>query len=75
MIAKISGRLVAGLKGQNVLTSQNVATRKTVFICPSEALLNIVEGETLVMEETSYHIVEIRPDGTGLTELILELQA
>tara|TARA_R110000796_G_scaffold91255_1_gene195336 strand:+ start:32 stop:337 length:306 start_codon:yes stop_codon:yes gene_type:complete len=40
----------------------------------SEDLTGVVEGGSLVIESVSYIIRVVMPDGTGMTELMLEVQ-
>ena len=34
----------------------------------------VAHGDTMAIDGTTYNIVAIRPDGTGITDLVLEAQ-
>jgi len=45
------------------------------FVCRSADLADGgVHGKTVVIASTSYKVREVHPDGTGMTELVLEKQ-
>lgn len=43
--------------------------------CKTSDVANAKHGETLVINSTTYYIIEIQPDGTGFTILILSRNA
>lgn len=47
---------------------------KPAFTCKTSDVASATQGQTLVVGATTYHIVNIRPDGQGWTLLILEKQ-
>lgn len=51
-----------------------VAGTTPVFHCKTADVANAYGG-TLVVNSTTYNIVEVKPDGTGTTMLILEDQS
>lgn len=51
-----------------------VAGTDPMFTCRSSQISSAVEGDTITISGTNYTIREIMPDGTGVTELVLEEQ-
>lgn len=45
----------------------------TRFICRTTDLSGASFGDTITIDSVAYQIREIRPDGTGMTELIIEV--
>jgi len=43
-------------------------------LCRGSDVTGVRHGDAIVAEGTSYVVVGIKPDGTGMTELALELQ-
>jgi hypothetical protein len=70
--AVIRGRKVVGLEGRSCVLSNDVETQKASFTCPSRCIWNVAHGERIHMNEHTYAVVGIQPDGMGLTALILE---
>lgn len=70
--ALIRGHFIAGLEGHASIIVNEVETTQTAFTCASRAILEIVHGERILLNDDTYRVVGIRPDGTGLTRLILE---
>lgn len=52
-----------GEPGMGVLTPQ--------ALCKTADVANASRGDTLVVNGTTYYVQEVRPDGTGITTLIL----
>jgi len=50
------------------------AVQKPRFLCRTADLPVAAEGDSLVIEGVSYIIRVVMPDGTGMTELLLEVQ-
>jgi len=44
------------------------------FLCRSGDITGMAEGEIITLEGATYYVRVIMPDGTGMTELALELQ-
>ena len=40
-------------------------------LCKSSDLSSVSTGETIEIDDVTYYIVEVRPDGVGMTALIL----
>ncbi|WP_299393276.1 head-tail joining protein [Pelagibius sp.] len=49
-----------------------VETSQPRFTCASEDVPNIAQGDSLTVNATIYAVVGVQPDGTGITELLLE---
>jgi len=51
-----------------------VAGTDPAFTCRTSEINAAVEGETITISGVNYTIRDIMPDGTGVTELVLEKQ-
>jgi len=47
---------------------------RPTFTCDESEVSSIDHGDALTIKSTSYEVVGIHPDGTGVTTLILEQQ-
>ena len=54
--------------------TMDFAITRPRFYCRSADVLNVTEGDDLEVENVPYKIRVIMPDGTGMTELLLEKQ-
>jgi hypothetical protein len=43
-----------------------------VFVCAAADVPNVAQGDTIAIDGKTYSIVNVRPDGTGIVDLILE---
>lgn len=43
-----------------------------VFVCPAAGVPGVAQGDAIVINAKTYAIVNVRPDGTGIVDLILE---
>jgi hypothetical protein len=57
------------------LGEAGVASSTPTFLCKSTDVVDAHRGDTLYLNETTYYIQEVRPDGDGFTLLILSLEA
>ena len=48
-----------------------VGTSVPMAICKTSDVLNAARGDTLKIDDTTYKIIEVRPDGAGITMLYL----
>ena len=62
---------VKGIFDNEFITAQGVETLTPVFRCATTDVSTAVHGDTLVISGTTYYIIGIQPDGTGITLLIL----
>lgn len=62
--------------GYQAVTDGEVVTSALMitFNCPVISVPNAGEGDTLTVEGTMYHIVDVQPDGTGWQTLELAEQ-
>lgn len=72
--ARIAGNDVAGILGQGYVESGFVESSAPVFTCRSPEIDGVVHGNTVTTDGAVYKIRGIKPDGMGMTTLILELQ-
>ena len=70
--AFIEGKPLIGLRETLSLLQQNVRSQKTTFTCPSRAVCKLAPGAQITVDGQAYTIVELQPDGTGMTHLLLE---
>mgnify|MGYP000032377136 FL=1 len=54
--------------------TMDFAITRPRFYCRSSDVLDVEEGDDLEIEKVSYKIRVVMPDGTGMTELMLEKQ-
>lgn len=50
-----------------------VENTSPAVLCKTSDILNVKHGDTLVVNSITYKIIEVKPDGTGITTLILSL--
>lgn len=48
-----------------------IESSQPVFRCLSSDVAGVGQGQTLTIAATVWRIVEVRPDGTGVTDLVL----
>ena len=68
----IEGKQIIGLLESTPLLRQDVRTQKTTFTCSSEAVGRFAPGARINVDGENYTIIELQPDGTGMTHLLLE---
>ena len=54
--------------------SMDFAITRPRFYCRAADVLDVEEGDDLEIDKVSYKIRVVMPDGTGMTELLLEKQ-
>ena len=74
VVARIGGNDVAGILSQGYIESGLVESSAPVFTCASVDIAGVKHGDTVTTDSDNYKIRGIKPDGTGMTTLILELQ-
>lgn len=57
------------------LASLGIETNKPTALCKSSDVASAVHGDTMVIGSTTYKIIGIQPDGTGITIVILSKEA
>lgn len=55
----------------SVLGGIEVENKNPMILCKTSDVANAKHGETIVVNGITYKIIEVQPDGTGLTSLIL----
>ena len=71
--AFIRGIVVKGMEGRTYSTVNQVHCCKLTFTCAQARSPLASIGDHVVIHDQLYHIVEAKPDGTGLLILTLEL--
>lgn len=66
--------LIKGLFENAYVEVQQVESTAPAFICAASEVPGIQQRDELIIHDERYRIVNVRPDGTGLVTLILELQ-
>lgn len=51
-----------------------VETSQPMVTVETSKVSGVAHGDTMAIDGTTYNIVAIRPDGTGITDLVLEAQ-
>lgn len=69
--AVIAGAPVVGIFENAYEDALEIADTGPRFLCP-EASARVVVGETITVDGASFKVVERKPDGTGMVELVLE---
>jgi hypothetical protein len=70
----VQGIFDNGYSGVDVGAGAQVASTDPRFLCRSEDVSGVADGDTLVVSSVTYIIRTPMPDGTGFTELQLEEQ-
>ena len=73
--ATIAGLSVNGILDREFAQDEGVEGTRPMFSCASADVVNAAFGDTIVVDGSRYKIVQKRADGTGMTDLILELQS
>lgn len=72
--ALIGGASVRGLFSAPYAESFGMGGTAPVFEAETARVANVARGAVITIAGTNYHVAEIRPDGTGMTALILETE-
>ena len=51
-----------------------VETQQAVITVQTSKVPGIAHGDLIEIESTNYNVVGVRPDGTGISEIVLEAQ-
>jgi len=70
--ATIGGSPVDGIFDHEYVEVLNVASESPVFNCLTADVSAVSVGDAVVINLVNYIVVEIHPDGTGITQLILQ---
>lgn len=52
----------------------DVESSQPVFYTKATNLSSVAHGDTMVIDSVTYHVINVRPDETGMTEVALEKQ-
>jgi hypothetical protein len=72
--ATLNGSPVRGIFDNAYVDSFGLATRQPRFALSTAQAGSAAQGATLVIGVATYRVTAVQPDGTGMTELALELQ-
>jgi hypothetical protein len=70
-LAMIGGLAVSGVFDRLYVEYADITGNHPTFLCPSEQISHIELGDEITINQKSYTIAAIQPDGTGLTLLVL----
>ena len=66
--------IVKGILGSAYVEVNGVESSKPAFTCAFSDVEDVMHSDSLVIESIEYKIVAVKPDGTGIAVLVLELQ-
>ena len=69
----IAGTAATALFDHEYVEVSGIESRRPVLTVLSSAVSSAAHGDAVVVSGTSYTIVGIQPDGSGMTVLVLEL--
>lgn len=67
----VKSNKIAGIFDHQYVEYADISGNHPAFLCASEAASSIELGGDIIIDERSYTIAAIQPDGTGLTLLVL----
>lgn len=70
--AVVDGEAVTGIFDNIYVEIEGVSGTHPVLTCKTSAVSHASQGDTVTIAGISYRIASIEPDGTGVTQLILE---
>ena len=76
----ISGGTIVGVFDNGFLSVQGmgevgVSASAPTLTCLTSAIISVARGDSIVVDTTTYYVTEMRPNGDGLTVLILSRDA
>tara|TARA_R110000803_G_scaffold33226_1_gene72838 strand:- start:47 stop:319 length:273 start_codon:yes stop_codon:yes gene_type:complete len=72
--ARIGSVIVTGIFESQFVEVNGIEGVRPVFTCAAKDVVNLGHEKTLVINDLTYKVAGVQPDGTGLTSLILEKQ-
>ena len=66
--------IVKGILGSAYVEVNGVESSKPTFTCAFSDVDDVAHADTVVIEGIDYKVVGVKPDGTGIAVIILELQ-
>jgi len=70
--ATIGGETVNGIFDNEHTEVLDVSGTHPAFTCKTSDVSGVSQGDTVTINGTGYRVVSIKPDGTGMTTLVLE---
>ena len=71
-VATIGAASVNGIFDNITLSEFGILGSGPKFLCKASDVPGIAFGQAVTIEAVAYTVTEVRPDGTGLVELILD---
>lgn len=68
-----NGDTIKGIFDSAYLDSLSVDSSSPVFLVATDDILGLVRGDEIDIEGVAYCIARLEPDGTGMTNIILEV--
>ena len=72
--AIIGAATVAGIFDNQFVEVNGIEGVRPVFTCAASEVLNLGHEKTIKINDITYKVAGVQPDGTGLSSLILEKQ-
>jgi len=73
IIVQRSGEIIHGIIEKEYIETNDISGYKPVLICQSKELENVKRGDVLELGKTLYRFINGEPDGTGVSQSMLEL--
>ena len=73
--ATISGSSVSGILDEAFIEVAGIEGVHPTFACANADVQGVGHGASVVIGSTTYHVIGIQVDGTGMVELVLEDQS
>ena len=70
--AVVDGDAVTGIFDNNYVEIEGVSGTYPVLTCKTSDVSGAAQGDVVTVNSTSYRIASVQPDGTGVTQLVLE---
>lgn len=64
---------VKGIMGNAYVEVNRVESTRPTFTCMLSEVAGVKQGDSLVVSDINYQVVGVKPDGTGVVTLVLEL--
>ena len=72
--ARIGSSIVAGIFDNQFVEVNGIEGVRPVFTCAVSDVVDLSFEKTIKINDTTYKVAGVQPDGTGLTNLVLEKQ-
>lgn len=70
--AVVDGETINAILDDEYVEDLDVAGTRPILICRTDEVEEVVQGDSVTIGETNYQVIATKPDGTGVTRLVLE---